>query len=329
MNAIEEPADVERPRDVRSSAAPGSEEAAAAGRLTVLGTRDRQDTQYLLDREDLVVGRHPTADIRLDDPLVSRFHARLRVSGSSVLLEDLGSTGGTRVNGARLQGPCHLQSGDVVSFATVDARYEQAEKEVGDITGVVDATSRSGAPPAARSPKRHRKVPVIAILGLIVAAISAVAAAYPVFFRSATNNKVADYQASVATFCRDVSGELDAHTFYTLPGSGGFVFDKQAYLNKLAAVPGSLRDQFRGLSSPPKSLSGQFETAQSEERSFETAVTAYATALAPIPVDQLNEDATNPLPGPSDVWRPLQAAADGFGGTLDRLAGGRCSAPPH
>jgi hypothetical protein len=58
-------------------------------------------SRYLLDREETTVGRHPDADIFLDDVTVSRRHATL-TRGQGVLLTDHGSLNGTYVNGDRV-----------------------------------------------------------------------------------------------------------------------------------------------------------------------------------------------------------------------------------
>ncbi|MBI5481046.1 MAG: sigma 54-interacting transcriptional regulator [Deltaproteobacteria bacterium] len=59
------------------------------------------------------VGRAPGAGICIDDPSISRVHARLSVGTESVTLEDLGSTNGTFVRGARLgKTPVELRPGD-------------------------------------------------------------------------------------------------------------------------------------------------------------------------------------------------------------------------
>lgn len=61
----------------------------------------------------IVVGRDPRAQIVVDDPTVSRTHARLEVDGSGVWVEDLGSANGTRVNGERISRQL-LRPGDVL-----------------------------------------------------------------------------------------------------------------------------------------------------------------------------------------------------------------------
>jgi diguanylate cyclase (GGDEF)-like protein len=60
----------------------------------------------------VVVGRAPDAGVTLLDGEVSRQHARIRVEAGRVQVEDLGSTNGTRVNEALVQGPVDLRNGD-------------------------------------------------------------------------------------------------------------------------------------------------------------------------------------------------------------------------
>lgn len=64
-------------------------------------------TRYPLVAPGLVVGRGADADLRINDPGVSRRHAEFRVTGSGrsapvVTVADLGSTNGTHVNGHRI-----------------------------------------------------------------------------------------------------------------------------------------------------------------------------------------------------------------------------------
>lgn len=50
----------------------------------------------------LVIGRGSTADLKIDDPGISRNHAEVRVAGMSVSVHDLGSTNGITVDGRRV-----------------------------------------------------------------------------------------------------------------------------------------------------------------------------------------------------------------------------------
>ncbi|MCP4871650.1 MAG: FHA domain-containing protein [Proteobacteria bacterium] len=89
----------------------------------------------------LIVGRDPTADIVLDTPNVSRLHSRLERSEDGILVEDLGSTNGTWVNGSRIKGPTLVKPGDDLRFGP--QRLELSEdltvrtrQVVGGVTGV-------------------------------------------------------------------------------------------------------------------------------------------------------------------------------------------------
>lgn len=59
--------------------------------------------RFLLDSDTTVAGRHPDADIFLDDVTVSRRHAEFVRQGSSFAVRDLGSLNGTFYNGERIE----------------------------------------------------------------------------------------------------------------------------------------------------------------------------------------------------------------------------------
>ncbi len=46
----------------------------------------------------ILVGRHPRCDVRLQSPLVSRLHCTLIEVEGAILVRDLGSVNGTRIN---------------------------------------------------------------------------------------------------------------------------------------------------------------------------------------------------------------------------------------
>ncbi|MCB9600612.1 MAG: diguanylate cyclase [Sandaracinus sp.] len=64
------------------------------------------------------VGRTSATPIHLMDPEVSRRHARFVVQGQRVVVEDLGSTNGTFVNGVQISGPTELADGDKIQIGT-------------------------------------------------------------------------------------------------------------------------------------------------------------------------------------------------------------------
>ena len=96
------------------------------------GRRERAERLYLLVLEGntsflhplprdgaRLIGRAPDADIRLDDPQVSRHHARVVVEGGVARIVDPGSHNGVHVNRERVVAPRPLESGDVVTVGGV------------------------------------------------------------------------------------------------------------------------------------------------------------------------------------------------------------------
>ena len=82
-----------------------------------------------------IVGRDETASVRLDDPMVSRRHARILVSASGVLIEDLGSKNGTFINGQPVAAdPMPLSDGTQLAFGTVLAIYGESGSGMPTVT---------------------------------------------------------------------------------------------------------------------------------------------------------------------------------------------------
>jgi hypothetical protein len=75
--------------------------------------------------EGAVLGRGDTADIRLEDTFASSQHARLIPQGDVIVLEDLGSTNGTYLNGEPLRGPQPLHVGDSIRIGDSEFTFER------------------------------------------------------------------------------------------------------------------------------------------------------------------------------------------------------------
>jgi len=70
----------------------------------------------------VVIGRSPSSDIVVDEPYVSASHARFTLQGPALVLEDLGSTNGTMVNGHIIEQPVTLRENDEVQVGDVIMR---------------------------------------------------------------------------------------------------------------------------------------------------------------------------------------------------------------
>jgi hypothetical protein len=72
-----------------------------------------------------LLGRGEAADIRLEDTFASSQHARLVPQGEVMVLEDLGSTNGTYLNGEPLRGPQPLHVGDSIRIGDSEFTFER------------------------------------------------------------------------------------------------------------------------------------------------------------------------------------------------------------
>jgi hypothetical protein len=79
-----------------------------------------------LDRAMVVVGRHPSCDTRLDSLRVSRHHCCMTQENGEVMVRDLGSTNGIRINGQRVE-MGRLKPGDELSIAHIRYRLDNGQ----------------------------------------------------------------------------------------------------------------------------------------------------------------------------------------------------------
>ena len=102
----------------------------------------------VVDDDELVLGRRENSDLLLPDPHVSRAHAVIRKASGAMWLEDLGSTGGTSVNGEPVTGSQALKHNDTVTFGLVETRFEDR----GSLMDTDEATQMIELPPVEDKP---------------------------------------------------------------------------------------------------------------------------------------------------------------------------------
>jgi two-component system, NtrC family, response regulator AtoC len=115
---------------------------------------DGQVMSHPLVADEIVIGRDPTCELVIAHPALSRRHALLRL-GPPLTVQDLGSTNGTRVAGARVSGgaPVELPPGDafhIGPFSFMIARgsrtHESSLQSGGDPLRIDDPTPDCATP---------------------------------------------------------------------------------------------------------------------------------------------------------------------------------------
>jgi predicted component of type VI protein secretion system len=103
---------------------------------------------FELIQDELTIGRDITNRIVLNDPEVSRKHAHLKLQSGSYVIEDLGSTNGTFVDGQRLIGPHLLRPGEIIMLGEkIQLVYEGVGFDPNATIVSPVATARPLAPP--------------------------------------------------------------------------------------------------------------------------------------------------------------------------------------
>jgi pSer/pThr/pTyr-binding forkhead associated (FHA) protein len=91
--------------------------------------------RFLLDADLTTVGRHPDADIFLDDVTVSRRHAEFLRSGSQFEVKDLGSLNGTYLDGNRISGTIALYDGAEVQVGKFRLTFYASRVDLARVVG--------------------------------------------------------------------------------------------------------------------------------------------------------------------------------------------------
>ncbi len=115
--------------DVHASLVEGAEKLQPSGpiHLPTLVVRDENGSAETvrLTKEVVTIGRLPDCDVVLKDRGASRRHAQIRTKDGVSTLTDLGSTNGTRLNGATVQSRA-LDDGDRITIGTTVLEYRRS-----------------------------------------------------------------------------------------------------------------------------------------------------------------------------------------------------------
>ena len=142
----------------------------------IMRTGPTPGATFTLEGDQLNIGRDSTNEITINDAEVSRRHARLTFQGGKYVLEDLGSTNGTFVNGQRLAGPRVLKAGEVVSFGE---QIVLVFEVVTNDPGATMVSPRAAAVPSASRPVTPPPPPPADYVGSVPASPAPVSTSAP------------------------------------------------------------------------------------------------------------------------------------------------------
>ncbi|MFM2030850.1 MAG: hypothetical protein RI927_470 [Actinomycetota bacterium] len=103
----------------------------AGSALLIVQRGPNEGSRFLLDQDVTTVGRHPNADIFLDDVTVSRRHAEFHRNGNSFQVKDLASLNGTYYEGVRIEAAI-LEDGSEVQIGKFRLTFYSSKADSAD-----------------------------------------------------------------------------------------------------------------------------------------------------------------------------------------------------
>ncbi|MBC7174325.1 MAG: FHA domain-containing protein [Polyangiaceae bacterium] len=159
---------LEAPTGMRSIASGDLAEPVPPARLVML-TAPAPGAEYALGGDNVRIGRSEDLEVWVNHRSISREHASFQREGDTIIVRDLDSANGVRLNGTDVR-EAELQSGDILELGQVRFRFV-AEGETyvydADDANAIDATSVRNSGPRA---------PAIAAALIVVVAVAAGAA---------------------------------------------------------------------------------------------------------------------------------------------------------
>jgi pSer/pThr/pTyr-binding forkhead associated (FHA) protein len=97
----------------------GSLAVPASRLLQAIGKKASESRTVTFRGQPIVLGRDSSCDLLLDFPMISLRHARLWQDGNRIMIEDLGSTNGTFVNGQRVRLSAEVKHRDMIGMGSL------------------------------------------------------------------------------------------------------------------------------------------------------------------------------------------------------------------
>ncbi len=119
----------------------------------LLGRRTMQ--VYDFKQPSIVIGREEGVDVLIDNPSVSRRHAEIRLGDNGWVVEDLGSSNGTFIRGAKIQGPQSIGLGDEIGLGKFSIVFGKALGEGEHAPAGASAPTAKQSPVAATQGTMH------------------------------------------------------------------------------------------------------------------------------------------------------------------------------
>lgn len=98
-------------------------------KIAILKFGTSKDSDYIIIRDEITVGRSSINDVSIDDDKISKRQFHIKKTKEGYLLEDLKSKNGTRLNGARVT-KAILKNRDVIEVGNETIIYEEKVKNV-------------------------------------------------------------------------------------------------------------------------------------------------------------------------------------------------------
>ncbi|QDU62052.1 Glycogen accumulation regulator GarA [Planctomycetes bacterium Pan216] len=117
--------------------------------VSLVCLKGKPGVEVPIKRTEFFIGRDPRCHLRPNNTLVSKRHCVISITDNEVLIRDLGSTNGTRVNGQTIDSPTLLNDGDIITFGKLVFQTRVISPASAESTGSSAAPTASAATEAA------------------------------------------------------------------------------------------------------------------------------------------------------------------------------------